>query len=145
MNCTFITWLPMDAAKKPCLARLKMLPAIGSPTEPCPGDYQAQASRCTSSSKCAAHDLGAGAGDEVVDAVAEVVLHRVVVAAEVRLHVVLLQDRREQRGEVAQLPLLPAHKQPPALLSHRLACPGAVREMEQLKWRGAFGGRTTAG
>ena len=29
----------MDAAKKPCLARLKMLPAIGSPTEPCPHDY----------------------------------------------------------------------------------------------------------
>ena len=110
----------MDAAKKPCLARLKMLPAIGSPTEPCPGDYQAQASRCTSRSKCAAHDLGAGAGDEVVDAVAEVVLHGVVVAAEVRLHLVLLQDRREERGEVAQLPLLPAHKQasPPTLLSH---------------------------
>ena len=43
MNCTFIIWLPMDAAKKPCLARLKILPAIGSPTEPCPGDDQAQA------------------------------------------------------------------------------------------------------
>ena len=83
-----------------------MLPAIGSPTEPCPGDYQAQAqaSRCTSSSKCTAHDLGAGAGDEVVDAVAEVVLHGVVVAADVRLHLVLLPGAPKHASGLSSQP-----------------------------------------